>query len=330
MTVIWLLAGCATAPSFRPPAATLADCDLEASPQLRTLCLVQLGADLGRGRDGAAAEAACTAIPAELWKQECHFRSGEELAKAGRLSAGLDLCQKAGRFRTFCFTHAIWGGAATTEPLAEWEALGAGWEDVNGVDSLRARWWFNHTFGTGNADSAEASAANADNAAHARGAWALEAVRLAAGDLTTVRTAWGGAPLRGEPLPPPSRIGRYDLPFAIEAEAVLPHVPTFGGASRLVGETEAEDLEIALLEGAWFRESTGSDAFIPGLTDPRPRVRYTALRFYRALPSPAAEATISALAADHDPIVRAHVEDALKYRTWLGKGKGGGAGFKAP
>lgn len=323
MTLLWLLAACAPAASFRPPAATLADCELEASPQLRTLCLVQLGADLGRGGDGPAAEAACAAIPTELWNQECHFRSGEELAKAGRLAEGLDMCQKAGKFRTFCFTHAIWGVPATPEPLVEWEALGAGWEDVNGVSSLRARWWFNHTFGTGHANSKDIIAANTDNAAHARGAWALEAVRLAAGDLNAARSAWSGAPLQGEPLAQPLRVGRYDLPFAIEAEAGLPHVPTFGGSSRLVGETEEEDLDIALLEGAWFRESTTSDAFAAAMSDPRPRVRYTALRFFRALPSPTAEATISALGADPDPIVRAHVADALTYRTWLGKGKGG-------
>ena len=79
-------------------------------------------------------------------------------------------------------------------------------------------------------------------------------------------------------------------------------------------------LAIALLEGACFRESAGAATFEAALDDPRPRVRYTALRCYRTLPSAGAEARLTGLVNDPDPIVRAHVEDALEYRTWLGKG----------
>ena len=49
-------------------------------------------------------------------------------------------------------------------------------------------------------------------------------------------------------------------------------------------------------------------------------MRYTAVRLFRVLPSPDAEATLAAMKDDADPIVRAHVADALQYRTWLGKG----------
>lgn len=322
MTLLWLLAGCepAPAPAFRPPATTQTDCDLEASPQLKTLCLVQLAADLGRKGDAPGAAAACGAVAPGLWNAECHFRAGEELAKAGALALGLASCQQAGKYRTFCFTHAVWGAPAGDGALADWVALGSGWEDVDGVESLRARWWFNHYFGTGRADSADAKAASADDAPHARGAWALEAVRLAGGDPGAARAAWEGATLSGTPLAPPDRIGRYDLPFAIAEEQALPSVPGFGGSRRLVGGTPEEDLDIALLEAAYFRESAGSATFAPWLADPRPRVRYTALRCYRTLPSPDAEAVLTALKDDPDAIVRAHVADALKYRTWLGKG----------
>ncbi len=322
MIALWLLAGCAAPPasSFRPPAATLADCDLEASPQLKTLCLVQLAADLGGKGDSTGALAACAAITSELWSQECHFRAGEELATAGQLGAGLAACQQAGKYRTFCFTHAVWRAPAAEAPLAEWEAFGSGWEDLDGTESLRARWWFNHYFGTGLADSALAKSASAEDAPHARGAWALEAVRLAGGDLAAARASWDGVPLLGGPLPPPGRVGRYDLPFAIPEEESLPHVPGFGGSQRLVGETPDEDLDITLLEAAYFRESAGAATFAPWLDDPRPRVRYTALRCYRTLPSPDAEAVLTALKDDADPIVRAHVADALRYKTWRGKG----------
>lgn len=320
LACLWF--GCETtpAPAFRPPATTLSDCDLEASPQLRTLCLVQLAADLGGKGDTTGAQAACASVAAPLWNAECHFRAGEELSKTGLLAEGLPFCQNAAKYRTFCFTHSVWGAPPGEAPLQEWVALGAGWEDVDGVESLRARWWFNHYFGTGIADSSAAKAASGDDGPHARGAWALEAVRLAGGDLAAARTSWDGAPLAGAPLAPPERLGRYDLPFAIAEEKALPHVPTFGGGQRLVGETPEEDLDIALLEAAYFRESAGSATFAPWLADVRARVRYTALRCYRTLPSPDAEAVLTALKDDPDPIARAHVADALKYKTWRGKG----------
>lgn len=321
MILVWLMLGCNTTPepTFRPPATTQAECDLEASAQLKTLCLVQLAADLGTKGDSDQALAACRAITSQQWGAECHFRTGEELAKAGRLAEGLSSCQDAGKYRTFCFTHAVWGAPAGDSALADWAALGPGWDDVEGVASLRARWWFNRYFGTGQADSAPAKAATGEDAPHARGAWALEAMRLTAGNLSVARAAWDGAPLSGEPLSPPDRIGRYDLPFAIVEEQALPSVPGFGGSRRLVGETPEEDLDIALLEAAYFREMAGTATFKPWLADPRPRVRYTALRCYRTLPSPDAEAVLTALKDDPDAIVRAHVADALKYQTWRGK-----------
>jgi hypothetical protein len=112
---------------------------------------------------------------------------------------------------------------------------------------------------------------------------------------------------------------RYHLPFPIAEERALPHVPTFGGGERLVATDEDDDLAVALVEGACFRESAGATTFAPFLNDPRPPVRYTALRCFRTLFSDDAEATLLALADDPDPIVRAHVQDALKFRTWEGK-----------
>lgn len=299
---------------------TAADCEAEGSPALRTLCLVQVAADRARDGDDAEAAKACAGVPEGTWLDECHFRAGEELAMAGRLEAGLSACDKAGRFRSFCFSHAAWGVPPSEAPLTDWETAGEAFEDLNGVAVLRARWWFNHYYGTGVADASAARAAPESSRAAARGAWALEALRLADGDFAAAAAAWTGEALRGAVLPQPARVGRYDVPFGIPDERALPHVPGFGGGTRLVGETDEEDLAIALLEAAWFRESAGAATFEPWLDDPRPRVRYTALKAFRTLPSTGAEARLTALADDPDPIVRAHVADALKYRTWLGKG----------
>lgn len=296
-------------------------CAEEPFEQLRVGCLVESAARSAREGDLARVEAACKDLPEGTWKDECHFRGGEELARAGEVVEGFSHCARAGKFATFCVTHAGWGAPPSDAPLATWLAGAAplpGPLRAEGEDILRGRWWFNHYFGTGTADPALAKAAPPDEAPHARGAWALEAIRLTNGDRAAARAAWdAGAVLTG--TPPERKLGRYDAPFKIPGEADLPRIFTYGGGKRLVGETPDEDVDIALLEGLFFREATGADAFAPLLSDPRPRVRYTALRAYRTLPSPDAREVLTALQADPDPIVLAHVADALKYETWKGK-----------
>ncbi|MDP2313355.1 MAG: HEAT repeat domain-containing protein [Pseudomonadota bacterium] len=301
-------------------------CAQEPFEQLRIGCLVESAARAGREGDPDRAEAACAALPAGAWLDECHFRAGEELGRAGKVVPALAHCGRAGRFATFCTTHVGWGIPPLEEPLATWLSGVPALPDeleIEAADTLRARWWFNRYFGTGTADPALAQAAPPDELPHARGAWALEAIRLADGDLPAARAAWtAGTVLTGPILGGEGRdrrLGRYDAPFKIAGEDALPRIPTFGGGRRFVGETPDEDLDLALVEGLYFRERTGAAAFRPFLADPRPRVRYTALRCYRTLPSPDAEAVLSAMAQDADPIVAAHVADALKYRTWKGK-----------
>ncbi|MDP2309189.1 MAG: HEAT repeat domain-containing protein [Pseudomonadota bacterium] len=333
--LVLLLLACSGSPGSAPVVRPLPEgagpevCAREPFEQLRIACLVESAARAGREGNADLAEAACaalstTAASAEslgTWQDECHFRAGEELGRAGKVVAALAHCGRAGRFATFCTTHTGWGIPPGDAPLATWlsgvtalpEALRA-----EATDILRARWWFNLYFGTGAADPAPARAASPDEAPHARGAWALEAIRLTDGDLPAALAAWAsGIVLTGPPLD--RRLGRYDAPFKIPGEDALPRIWTFGGSRRFVGATPEEDLDIALLEGLYFHERAGAEAFAPFLRDPRPAVRYTALRCFRTLPSPDAEAVLSALAQDPDPIVAAHVADALKYQTWKGK-----------
>ncbi len=326
--VVLLLLACgrempAAAPLVKPlPAGAGPEvCANEPFEQLRIGCLVESAARAGREGAVDRAEAACAAIPVGTWRDECHFRAGEELGRAGVSGAALAHCGRAGRFASFCVTHVGWGLPPSDVPLAALlfgvpalpEALQA-----EATEILGARWWFNRYFGTGEADPGLALAAPPDQRPHARGAWALEAVRLLDGDLAAVEAAWdANTILTGPALD--KRLGRYDAPFKIAGEDALPTVWTFGGSRRFVGETPEEDLDIALLEALYFREATGASAFVGALRDPRPRVRYTALRCYRTLPSPDAREVLSAMADDPDPIVRAHVADALKYETWKGK-----------
>lgn len=299
-----------------PEPAPTGPCAEERFEDLRTLCLVQRASEAARAGDEAAAGSACAAVREARWGQECWFRVGEELGAGGRIPAAMQACAKAGEFASFCVTHAGWRARPTEDPLSLWAEAAAVLPEPQRTEAaalLPARWWFNRVYGTGVADPSLAT----DPAS--RTAWALEALRLSDGDLAAARRAWTEKiVLRGPALPPEARLGRYDLGIRIPGEDA-PRVPVFGGAERLVGADEAEDLEIALLEAAYFREATGAEAFRPHLDEPRPRLRWTAVRLFRILPSADAEAVMRRLSADPDPVVRAHAEDALKYRSWEGK-----------
>lgn len=314
--MILLLACAEPAPRLVADPQRLTDC-AGLDRELDALCHVQVAAAAGRRGDVGSVGAACDRFGArtdaflELWADECHFRGGEELARAGELEMGLWHCGQAGRFSSYCLTHAAWQVPPTADALAEWEAWGAPFGPKS-VDTLRARWWFNHSYGTG-----RATPPTVDDP-HARGAWALEAVRLCGGNLACAEAAWSSE-LTGPPLPSDRRVGRYDLPFDVPGDDDVPTVPTFGGGQRYVGSTPEEDVQVALLEAAYFRESAGAGTFVPYLDDPRPRVRWTALSRYRTLPSDDAEATLTGLVNDPDPVVAALVDDALRYRTWEGK-----------
>ena len=302
------------------------DCEAERSVELRTLCLVQVAGTTGARGDADEVSRACDRIDG-FWAEECHFRGGEELAKAGRAASGLEHCAQSGRFARFCLSHVAWGRTPLDLDYAQLPALAAPFAslpalplDTPAEDTLRARWWFDRVYGSGVADPTLARAAAPIDAPHARGAWALEAVRLLEGNVEHVLGAWSSAtPLSGTALPRDRRLGRYDLPFDIPGESALPRIPTFGGGKRFVAETVEADVLIATLEAAYFWEFTTGAVFSNYLGDPRPLVRYTALRCFRTLMSPNVESVLQAMSADPDPIVAAHVADALKFRTWEGK-----------
>lgn len=294
-------------------------------------CRVEQAARAGAAGNEKEAEAACKLLEEGPWRQECNFRAGEELGGSGHIEAGLKHCQNAGRFRTFCLTHLAWHIPAEAPGTVEdWVRLAANFpaKQENAEKHLRARWWFNRYYGTGEADPAPARSASEVDGPYARGAWALEAVRLTEGQIPLVEAAWKGHSLKGPALPPEKRVGHYDPPIPIDGEVELPHIPTFGGSSRLVGETPEEDLQVAILEALYFREGMKGDVFEPYLGmgedgKPYPKaVRYTAFRLFRILPSAHPETTLQGFAGDPDRVVQEHVADALKYRTWEGKKQG--------
>ncbi len=204
----------------------------------------------------------------------------------------------------------------------------AGLRDAGLRDAGRGHHWL--TFGRGLAEPRMARVERrerliTEEKVHIfRTSWAFEAVRLAGGYDGARRSYDDDRPLHGPRLPAYAREGRFTPPLEVPGEAGLPTVPMLGVSRRLQGTDDDEDVDIALIEGVYYNlpwcDPGPPDAglvFERWLNDPRPRVRYTALRRFRALPSPGVEARLTSLSQDPDPIVREHARDALARKTWI-------------
>lgn len=322
------------------PHALAAFCPTLPYPELVITCRVQAAADLGRAGESEAADAVCAEIPTGTWREECHFRAGEELGRAGRTLPALRHCAKAGWFGRNCLTHAAWNLPADPDvgPRTPAQTVASAVEELDagvqqalagsgdglpgeGRDLVLARFGYNVYVGRG-AATPEAARLGGAVGATLRTGFAIEAVRLLPEPtVAAVEAIWRGEqpPPTGEALPPRARMGRYAQRVPSPHEAGHAFAPTFGGGARLVGETAAEDVTIAALEALFWREQTPSEAFLPWLDDPRPRVRWTAARLLR-LAGPAEidlEATLTRLEAEHpDENVRWHARFGLEKRTW--------------
>lgn len=322
------------------PVALLKVCEQQAFDELAITCRVQAAARFGERGDGVGAEAACALIPEGTWREECHFRAGEELGRAGETTEGLRHCAAAGWFARNCLTHAGWHlppdpaltstvdpaalAAAADELLgAVDQALASATDGVpgEGRDIVGSRFGYNVYVGTGVADPGPAHL-DGPLGVVMRTGFGIEAARLLPDpSVEAILAVFRGErpPPTGAPLPERERVGRYTTPIPAPAEASAPRVPIYGGGLRLVGDGVEEDATIAALEGLFWRESTDGAIYLPYLDDPRPRVRWTAAKLLRLTPSKTidTEATLRQLAASHpDEGVRWHAADGLEHRTW--------------
>ena len=83
-------------------------CAQETFEELAITCRVQTAAQFGAAGNSAAAHAVCIEVPPGTWREECHFRAGEELGHAGLAVEGLKHCARAGWFGRNCLTHTGW------------------------------------------------------------------------------------------------------------------------------------------------------------------------------------------------------------------------------
>lgn len=342
MIALWAALACTSQPEDPVRQALEAGADLEscaavAFPELAIPCRVTVAARAGGQGDVELARRACEEVPEGLWREECHFRAGEELGRAGHTDPALRFCAVAGDFARNCVTHAAWGlpadpalreahPAAVRAAMQEFgvtvdQALAGAEPGVaqEARDTLLARAWFNLYVGSGQADPAPARLAEGEHGPHARTAFAAEAVRLlatsSAEDLERrVLAVWAGdAPVpRGEPLPPERRVGRYVSPVVPTLARGLPHAATYGGGFRLVGESPEQDLRIAALEALFFREATPAESFAARVEDPEARVALTAWKLWALTGDPdAVRAAAAQVSGEQAPLVQAYVDFAL-------------------
>lgn len=304
---------------------SLSSCAEVAFAELAIPCRVGVAAEAGKAGDVAVAEEACGLVPEGLWREECHFRAGEELGKAGHTDRALRFCARAGDFARNCVTHAAWGlppepGLSPAEPSRALAALdeqlgvfttglagAAPGVQGEGVDILLSRAWFNLYLGSGSADPAAARGAEGEHAHHARTAFALELVRLGGAPpeqaVELALRVWRGeAPApTGAALPPGPKVGRHTSPIVAEALRARRHAATFGGGVRLVGDNVEEDVTIAVIEALFYQETTPPAVFAAYRDDPRLTVRLTAWKLWGLTAPP--EEVQAAIAAATDPVV---------------------------
>ncbi len=327
--VLLVLLGCGQ--GSQAPSAPADDCEAQTHEELRIPCFIDRAERAAEKGDAEGADAACRQIPAGRWSEECAFRAGEELARAGRVIEGVAFCGRAEVYARFCLTHVAWRlrPDPTWDPAEPSTALlpgqlvdasAPGLAELGrdkreaGLRDLRAGLWYRMLYGHGTADPAAARAAVGEDAWSAHMAWALEAVRLLApwdrplpSDLDArLRAAWDGevSPPAGEPLPLERRVGRYSPGVPPRELGEVRAWPTFGGGVRLVSEDRETDLRIALVEALYFRETTTFEDLAPYLEDAASEVRWTAAWRSVGLLRPQPGEVLPF--ADHaDPVVRA-------------------------
>jgi hypothetical protein len=316
-------------------------CAQETFEELAVTCRVQAAANFGAAGDTKSASAVCDEVPESTWRDECHFRAGEELGHAGLAVEGLGHCARAGWFGRNCLTHTGWRlpRDPTVHPGVPAQRIAATYSELDdrvvaalsgagdglegeGRDIIRARFGFNVYVGSGLA-TPEPARLPAPLGPALRTGFAVETARLLGEEASVeaILAVWSGErpPPEGPAVSDTATLGRYSLPLVAPAETGTPHIPIFGGGLRPVGATPDEDVTIAALEAMFWLEQTPAEVFLPHVHDARPRVRRTAARLLGRAPSQALDlpAELQRLASTHaDPAVQWHAAQALQNRAW--------------
>ncbi len=135
-----------------PTAERMARCLAFDDPFLRSDCAL-VAAELAPRVQGGRVEDWCSDVPRGTWRDECWFMASERARRDGDLDRALELCQRAGPFRTDCRQH-LWqlalhhtvpaeGPPGFPVRLAEARKVLAGVSPLVGDDpDFEERFWF--------------------------------------------------------------------------------------------------------------------------------------------------------------------------------------------
>jgi len=204
---------------------------------------------------------------------------------------------------------------------------------IEALASWEAGFWRQLYFGRGEANPLPARSAPDDALPFARTGFALEVVRLLAGQGVTgaeavdaARAIWQERQgvLKGGVLAMEARHGRYFPMLRVPGDQGWASVPVYGGGTRWVALDAEADLRIALLEALYFERSTDGEVFLAFVDDSSAKVRATAVRLLRVTPSQTVqhEDAFTLLLAHTDPVVVQHARDGLKFREWTYRQRG--------
>jgi len=319
-------------------------CEEEELIEFKITCYVQAASLFGIANQEAKGAALCQQIEDQIWKEECHFRLGEELAVAGNLPAGLRHCSLSGRFTHNCLTHAIWRAPDSTrfpsqlgakKIFQEWQGWSSEAQSALGdlpskqkqeaLEDLNARFGYSVYFGTGNLFP-EAAHLSPPIGPGLRTAFAMEAARLlhsrGEASVENIVDHWKkGTKLQGASQEKAYQQGRYYPAILSPFEKDIEKINLYGGGKRLVSSDHSEDIIIAALEAMFWLEETTPDTFLAWATHPSGPIRWTAIKLMRLCEDDgfAWQDTFDTLLQKADPATRWHIEDALQKGTHLGK-----------
>ncbi len=266
--------------------------------------------ELALADDRPEAERRCEALEQQNWRRECFYRLAEAMAHRSLPLDAYEICGHTGGSQRLCLTHVAWIAseqlveARPDDPAAQ-AAVDAAVVSLppppEGIPerswrvepNIRAAAWHGIYAGSGSASPTAAQGARAEDAAHARGAFAWELVRLYDPQLgieTLADTAWWT--WQGT-LPPPrgSILAQGCWPARVlprsnnDGNPGVPTVKHFLNGKRTFTDDAKADLLIAVVEAAWSQGAELSAQEIRLLLEhPDIAVRRTAAKHAGLLP----------------------------------------------
>lgn len=301
-------------------------------------CATEVALEAARARRWDEAVAACRAVEAAKWRQECLFQSAEAALNPGgagrptasRVGPAMDLCQAAGVYRSRCFQH-LSLTVAQQAPLAD-RASESDWTSFSGLvdagadhlephDPSLARLWQDKVWakaawlGWSRVETLTGAPVPELALPHLRAVMAIRLVGAApqgatlgelqaALDAALARAPAGAPGSLGPAEAPPQRATWPDL---LPEEAAVPTLPYLEGGLRAHHADPGIDGLICLVEAAGQVAPPRTDLLREGLSHEVDEIRWAAVRVLEVV-DPGGR--VSLPSTDPSPLVQARLDAA--------------------